>query len=170
MYDGNDGGGGGDNKNDNNNNNNYDQNQVWQLQPDSGGGGGGNGDAGNEDDDAAVARTAKNATKEAEERARWQSPSERGIATAAVSLVGNKLQGAVSADERPPIVFCLDCDYPIAQFGRLEPCTHVFCVDCAEAALDSDACTFCDEVCTALSRLADEDSVCRYRFLCQRFM
>nr|AYQ93007.1 E3 ubiquitin-protein ligase Hakai-like protein [Lupinus angustifolius] len=37
--------------------------------------------------------------------------------------------------------FCVRCDFPIAIYGRLSPCEHVFCLDCAR----SDSLCYCDE-------------------------
>lgn len=38
--------------------------------------------------------------------------------------------------------FCVRCDYPIAIYGRLTPCEHAFCLDCARSG---SICYLCDE-------------------------
>ncbi|XAR50869.1 hypothetical protein NMG60_11005322 [Bertholletia excelsa] len=38
--------------------------------------------------------------------------------------------------------FCVRCDFPIAIYGRLNPCDHVFCLDCARS---DSVCYLCDE-------------------------
>lgn len=38
--------------------------------------------------------------------------------------------------------FCVRCDFPIAIYGRLSPCEHVFCLDCARS---DSLCYLCDE-------------------------
>ncbi|XP_071689620.1 E3 ubiquitin-protein ligase HAKAI homolog [Rutidosis leptorrhynchoides] len=38
--------------------------------------------------------------------------------------------------------FCVQCDFPIAIYGRLIPCGHVFCLDCARS---DSICYMCDE-------------------------
>ncbi|KAI7735242.1 hypothetical protein M8C21_028373 [Ambrosia artemisiifolia] len=38
--------------------------------------------------------------------------------------------------------FCVQCDFPIAVYGRLIPCEHAFCLDCARS---DSICYLCDE-------------------------
>ncbi|PSS32667.1 E3 ubiquitin-protein like [Actinidia chinensis var. chinensis] len=38
--------------------------------------------------------------------------------------------------------FCVRCDFPIAIYGRLSPCDHAFCLDCARS---DSLCYLCDE-------------------------
>ncbi|CAH1418615.1 unnamed protein product [Lactuca virosa] len=38
--------------------------------------------------------------------------------------------------------FCVQCDFPIAIYGRLIPCEHAFCLDCARS---DSICYLCDE-------------------------
>ncbi|CBI30439.3 unnamed protein product, partial [Vitis vinifera] len=38
--------------------------------------------------------------------------------------------------------FCVRCDFPIAIYGRLIPCEHAFCLDCARS---DSICYLCDE-------------------------
>ncbi|KAK9090195.1 hypothetical protein Sjap_023372 [Stephania japonica] len=38
--------------------------------------------------------------------------------------------------------FCVRCDFPIAIYGRLSPCEHAFCLDCARS---DSSCYLCDE-------------------------
>ncbi|XP_055812573.1 E3 ubiquitin-protein ligase HAKAI homolog isoform X1 [Solanum dulcamara] len=38
--------------------------------------------------------------------------------------------------------FCVRCDFPIAVYGRLSPCEHIFCLDCARS---DSLCYLCDE-------------------------
>lgn len=38
--------------------------------------------------------------------------------------------------------FCVQCDFPIAIYGRLIPCEHAFCLDCARS---DSSCYLCDD-------------------------
>nr|GMC97615.1 E3 ubiquitin-protein ligase Hakai [Ipomoea batatas] len=38
--------------------------------------------------------------------------------------------------------FCVRCDFPIAIYGRLSPCEHAFCLDCARS---DSLCYLCDD-------------------------
>ncbi|KAF7845412.1 E3 ubiquitin-protein ligase Hakai [Senna tora] len=54
-----------------------------------------------------------------------------GLATAA-SVV--KTLGRRSRRQRGECVhFCVRCDFPIAIYGRLSPCEHAFCLECARS-------------------------------------
>lgn len=63
-----------------------------------------------------------------------------GAATAAslVKTVGRRSRRPLG--ER--VHFCVRCDFPIAIYGRLSPCEHAFCLDCARSDL---ICYLCDE-------------------------
>lgn len=63
-----------------------------------------------------------------------------GPATAAaiVKTVGRKSRRHLG--ER--VHFCVRCDFPIAIYGRLSPCEHAFCLDCARS---DSICYLCDE-------------------------
>ncbi|KAK1374892.1 RING-type E3 ubiquitin transferase [Heracleum sosnowskyi] len=63
-----------------------------------------------------------------------------GSVTAApvVKIVGRKARPQMG--ERVHI--CLRCDFPIAIYGRLSPCDHAFCLDCARS---DPTCSICDE-------------------------
>uniref|UniRef100_A0A5B6ZP24 RING-type E3 ubiquitin transferase n=1 Tax=Davidia involucrata TaxID=16924 RepID=A0A5B6ZP24_DAVIN len=63
-----------------------------------------------------------------------------GSATAAslVKTVGRRSRRQLG--ER--VHFCVRCDFPIAIYGRLSPCDHAFCLDCARS---DSICYLCDE-------------------------
>ncbi|XP_022935351.1 E3 ubiquitin-protein ligase Hakai-like [Cucurbita moschata] len=63
-----------------------------------------------------------------------------GAATAAsiVKSVGRRSRRHLG--ER--VHFCVRCDFPIAVYGRLSPCEHVFCLDCARS---DSICYLCDD-------------------------
>ncbi|KAL2934873.1 E3 ubiquitin-protein ligase Hakai [Bienertia sinuspersici] len=63
-----------------------------------------------------------------------------GFATAAsnVKIVGRRSRRQLA--ER--VHFCVRCDFPIAVYGRLIPCDHAFCLDCARS---DSICYLCDE-------------------------
>ncbi|KAJ4834753.1 hypothetical protein Tsubulata_012588 [Turnera subulata] len=63
-----------------------------------------------------------------------------GAATAAttVKTVGRRSRRQLG--ER--VHFCVRCDFPIAIYGRLSPCEHAFCLDCARS---DSICYLCDE-------------------------
>lgn len=69
-------------------------------------------------------------------------PVAKGIGTAtAASLV--KTVGRRSRRQLGERVhFCVRCDFPIAIYGRLSPCEHAFCLDCARS---DSICYLCDE-------------------------
>ncbi|KAK4771317.1 hypothetical protein SAY87_031849 [Trapa incisa] len=63
-----------------------------------------------------------------------------GPATSATII---KAVGHTSRRQRGERVhFCVRCDFPIAIYGRLSPCEHVFCLDCARK---DSICYICDE-------------------------
>ncbi|KAG9157867.1 hypothetical protein Leryth_000063 [Lithospermum erythrorhizon] len=59
-------------------------------------------------------------------------------ASAAVKIVGRRSRRQLG--ER--VHFCVRCDFPIAIYGRLSPCDHVFCLDCSRS---DSLCYLCDE-------------------------
>uniref|UniRef100_A0A9I9CVR0 RING-type E3 ubiquitin transferase n=1 Tax=Cucumis melo TaxID=3656 RepID=A0A9I9CVR0_CUCME len=63
-----------------------------------------------------------------------------GAATAAsiVKSVGRRSRRQLG--ER--VHFCVRCDFPIAIYGRLSPCDHAFCLDCARS---DSLCYLCDD-------------------------
>ncbi|GAB2298387.1 hypothetical protein Dimus_032452 [Dionaea muscipula] len=63
-----------------------------------------------------------------------------GSATAAsrLKIVGRRSRRQLG--ER--VHFCVRCDFPIAIYGRLNPCEHAFCLDCARS---DSLCYLCDE-------------------------
>ncbi|XP_023527487.1 E3 ubiquitin-protein ligase Hakai-like [Cucurbita pepo subsp. pepo] len=63
-----------------------------------------------------------------------------GAATAAsiVKSVGRRSRRQLG--ER--VHFCVRCDFPIAIYGRLSPCEHAFCLDCARS---DSLCYLCDD-------------------------
>lgn len=69
-------------------------------------------------------------------------PVAKGIGSAPtaslVKTVGRKSRRQLG--ER--VHFCVRCDFPIAIYGRLSPCEHVFCLDCARS---DSICYLCDE-------------------------
>ncbi|KAL2336982.1 hypothetical protein Fmac_011428 [Flemingia macrophylla] len=69
-------------------------------------------------------------------------PVAKGIGAAtAASLV--KTSGRRSRRQLGERVhFCVRCDFPIAIYGRLSPCEHAFCLDCARS---DSMCYLCDE-------------------------
>lgn len=44
---------------------------------------------------------------------------------------GGVLGGFLGEGEAVPVHFCQHCGFPIRIYGRLAPCQHVFCCDCA---------------------------------------
>ncbi|KAK6943064.1 hypothetical protein RJ641_028441 [Dillenia turbinata] len=59
-------------------------------------------------------------------------------ATSLVKIVGRRSRRQLG--ER--VHFCVRCDFPIAIYGRLSPCEHAFCLDCARS---DSICYLCDE-------------------------
>ncbi|TYI33269.1 hypothetical protein ES332_A04G121400v1 [Gossypium tomentosum] len=60
------------------------------------------------------------------------------ISFSLVKTVGRKSRRQLG--ER--VHFCVGCDFPIAIYGRLSPCEHAFCLDCARS---DSICYLCDE-------------------------
>lgn len=69
-------------------------------------------------------------------------PVAKSIGTAStvsiVKIVGRRSRRHLG--ER--VHFCVRCDFPIAIYGRLSPCEHAFCLDCARS---DSSCYLCDE-------------------------
>ncbi|XP_073281707.1 E3 ubiquitin-protein ligase HAKAI homolog isoform X1 [Primulina huaijiensis] len=59
-------------------------------------------------------------------------------ASAVIKTVGRRSRRQLG--ER--VHFCVRCDFPIAIYGRLSPCEHAFCLDCARS---DSLCYLCDE-------------------------
>ncbi|KAH6802906.1 hypothetical protein C2S51_034352 [Perilla frutescens var. frutescens] len=59
-------------------------------------------------------------------------------ATAVIKSVGRRSRRQLG--ER--VHFCVRCDFPVAIYGRLSPCEHAFCLDCARS---DSLCYLCDE-------------------------
>ncbi|XP_075486007.1 E3 ubiquitin-protein ligase HAKAI homolog isoform X1 [Primulina tabacum] len=59
-------------------------------------------------------------------------------ASAVIKTVGRRSRRQLG--ER--VHFCVRCDFPIAVYGRLSPCEHAFCLDCARS---DSLCYLCDE-------------------------
>ncbi|KAI5065166.1 hypothetical protein GOP47_0019861 [Adiantum capillus-veneris] len=55
--------------------------------------------------------------------------------------------------------FCVHCDFPIAIYGRLDPCEHIFCLTCARK---DSACYLCGERVLRIQRLEVLDGI----FIC----
>ncbi|KAF4356975.1 hypothetical protein F8388_015951 [Cannabis sativa] len=60
------------------------------------------------------------------------------IAASLVKSVGRRSRRQLG--ER--VHFCVRCDFPIAIYGRLSPCEHAYCLDCARS---DSICYLCDE-------------------------
>ncbi|GAB2226443.1 hypothetical protein Drorol1_Dr00022251 [Drosera rotundifolia] len=69
-------------------------------------------------------------------------PVAKGLGSATASarlkIVGRKSRRQLG--ER--VHFCVRCDFPISIYGRLSPCEHAFCLDCARSY---SICYLCDE-------------------------
>ncbi|GLT92655.1 hypothetical protein SLE2022_104820 [Rubroshorea leprosula] len=69
-------------------------------------------------------------------------PVAKGIGSATsaslVKTVGRRSRRQLG--ER--VHFCVRCDFPIAIYGRLSPCEHIFCLDCARS---DSICYLCDD-------------------------
>ncbi|XP_015580078.1 E3 ubiquitin-protein ligase HAKAI homolog isoform X2 [Ricinus communis] len=63
-----------------------------------------------------------------------------GAATAATLVKTAGRRSRRQLGER--VHFCVRCDFPIAIYGRLSPCEHAFCLDCARS---DSICYLCDE-------------------------
>ncbi|KAL4587284.1 hypothetical protein LXL04_000152 [Taraxacum kok-saghyz] len=72
--------------------------------------------------------------------------AELPVAKSLGSASGVTLVKTVGRRSRRPlgerVHFCVQCDFPIAIYGRLIPCEHAFCLDCARS---DSICYLCDE-------------------------
>ncbi|KAI9115948.1 hypothetical protein K1719_012878 [Acacia pycnantha] len=59
-------------------------------------------------------------------------------ATSLIKIVGRRSRRQLG----DRVHFCVRCDFPIAIYGRLSPCEHAFCLDCARS---DPMCCLCDE-------------------------
>lgn len=48
---------------------------------------------------------------------------------------------------------CRECDNPVATFGHLEPCLHMFCLDCADMMHQDVRCALCKSTITKVTEL-----------------
>lgn len=69
-------------------------------------------------------------------------PVAKGIGTATGSSVVRNVGRRSRRQLGERVHFCVRCDYPIAIYGRLSPCEHAFCLDCARS---DSLCYLCDE-------------------------
>lgn len=86
-------------------------------------------------------------------------------ATSRVKTVGCRVHRR--AGEK--VHFCVCCDFPIAIYGRLSPCEHAFCLDCARSG---SKCHICEERVQKIQAIKREEGVficgnprCRKSFL-----
>ncbi|MCL7038948.1 hypothetical protein MKW94_023800 [Papaver nudicaule] len=63
-----------------------------------------------------------------------------GIASATTHLKAVGRRSRRHLGER--VHFCVRCDFPISIYGRLSPCDHAFCLDCARS---DSSCYLCDD-------------------------
>ncbi|KAI3666979.1 hypothetical protein L6452_42020 [Arctium lappa] len=72
--------------------------------------------------------------------------AELPVAKSLGSASGVTLVKTVGRRSRRPlgerVHFCVQCDFPIAIYGRLIPCEHAFCLDCARS---DSICYLCDD-------------------------
>ncbi|KAJ9565415.1 hypothetical protein OSB04_001381 [Centaurea solstitialis] len=72
--------------------------------------------------------------------------AELPVAKSLGSASGVTLVKTIGRRSRRPlgerVHFCVQCDFPIAIYGRLIPCEHAFCLDCARS---DSICYLCDD-------------------------
>ena len=51
-------------------------------------------------------------------------------------MQASAMRGSKDAVLNPKVHLCVQCNYPIAAYGRLEPCCHAFCLQCASSLSD----------------------------------
>ncbi|KAK1426972.1 hypothetical protein QVD17_15654 [Tagetes erecta] len=72
--------------------------------------------------------------------------AELPVAKSLGAVSGVTLVKTVGRRSRRPlgerVHFCVQCDFPIAIYGRLVPCEHAFCLDCARS---DSICYLCDD-------------------------
>nr|AFK41930.1 unknown [Medicago truncatula] len=68
-------------------------------------------------------------------------PVAKGIGTATASSVVRNVGRRSRRQLGERVHFCVRCDFPIAIYGRLSPCDHAFCLDCARS---DSSCYLCE--------------------------
>ncbi|KAF7825578.1 E3 ubiquitin-protein ligase HAKAI-like protein [Senna tora] len=69
-------------------------------------------------------------------------PVAKGIGAATTTSLVKTLGRRSRRQLGERVHFCVRCDFPIAIYGRLSPCEHAFCLDCARS---DSLCYLCDE-------------------------
>ncbi|KAL1359797.1 hypothetical protein HN51_005148 [Arachis hypogaea] len=69
-------------------------------------------------------------------------PVAKGIGSATAASLVKTLGRRSRRQLGERVHFCVRCDFPIAIYGRLSPCEHAFCLDCARS---DSMCYLCDE-------------------------
>ncbi|KAK7294632.1 hypothetical protein RJT34_17521 [Clitoria ternatea] len=69
-------------------------------------------------------------------------PVAKGIGAATAASLVKTLGRRSRRQLGERVHFCVRCDFPIATYGRLSPCEHAFCLDCARS---DSICYLCDE-------------------------
>ncbi|XP_061339630.1 E3 ubiquitin-protein ligase HAKAI homolog [Gastrolobium bilobum] len=69
-------------------------------------------------------------------------PVAKGIGAATAASLVKTLGRRSRRQLGERVHFCVRCDFPIAIYGRLSPCEHAFCLDCARS---DSMCYLCDE-------------------------
>ncbi|RYR62076.1 hypothetical protein Ahy_A04g019415 isoform D [Arachis hypogaea] len=60
-------------------------------------------------------------------------PVAKGIGSATAASLVKTLGRRSRRQLGERVHFCVRCDFPIAIYGRLSPCEHAFCLDCARS-------------------------------------
>ncbi|KAF8105116.1 hypothetical protein N665_0163s0086 [Sinapis alba] len=69
-------------------------------------------------------------------------PVAKGIGSVTPTTVINPVGRRSRRQLGERVHFCVRCDFPIAIYGRLNPCDHAFCLECARS---DSICYLCDE-------------------------
>ncbi|XP_057784067.1 E3 ubiquitin-protein ligase HAKAI homolog isoform X2 [Salvia miltiorrhiza] len=69
-------------------------------------------------------------------------PVAKGLGTASATAVIKSVGRRSRRQLGERVHFCVRCDFPVAIYGRLSPCEHAFCLDCARS---HSLCYLCDE-------------------------
>ncbi|CAN8237559.1 unnamed protein product [Cochlearia groenlandica] len=69
-------------------------------------------------------------------------PVAQGIGSVTPTTVINPVGRRSRRQLGERVHFCVRCDFPIAIYGRLNPCDHAFCLECARS---DSICYLCDE-------------------------
>ncbi|CAN1134998.1 E3 ubiquitin-protein ligase HAKAI homolog [Linum perenne] len=69
-------------------------------------------------------------------------PVAKGIGAATAATVVKNIGRRSRRQLGERVHFCVRCDFPIAIYGRLSPCEHAFCLDCARS---DSICYLCDD-------------------------